>query len=352
MVVSETAYVIMTLYFESIDSETFILSLQNRLELSKEQAQTYLFELNDFLTSANSHMPSVSPDAISPKIPIAVFSKDYMFNEKTIRIHFDSEKLLKLIHPFLQHASVEHNNSSPDAIFDIFKSDGKLYLFKNTSIIDSFDIDKLHLLQGKFSIELTSSIYDNSEADWMATFHASTICNDKEAVMLIGDSGNGKSTLSAVLMAHGFDLLADDFTPMLAKNQHLYRFPAAISIKSGAFSMLENLFPDFKRYSLEKSNSKPINVKYLPPNSQFETGKKHFKCEKIVLVKYEIDHSPSFKECSSEKILQTLIPDSWISPHIEHSKLFLEWLKDLKFYELTYNTNAFAISKFQELFDN
>jgi len=185
----------------------------------------------------------------------------------------------------------------------------------------------------------------------MATFHASTISNKEEAIMIIGGSGNGKSTLSAVLMAHGFDLLADDFTPMLAKNQHLYRFPAAISIKKGAFALIGGLFDGFDALESEVSTSKHTTVKYLPPSKPFKSSKKHFECRKLVMVKYTSDVKSELRECSPEKILQTFIPDSWISPKPEHSKQFLDWLKDLKLYELTYSDNDFAVAKFKELFE-
>jgi len=71
----------------------------------------------------------------------------------------------------------------------------------------------------------------------------------------------------------------------------------------------------------------------------------------LVMVKYEKEAPSELRECTSEKILQTFIPDSWISPQPEHSKQFLHWLSILKFYELTYSDNEFAITKFKELFE-
>ena len=108
-------------------------------------------------------------------------------------------------------------------------------------------------------MELICLISNTTEQDWLGTFHASTISNGKEAIMLIGDSGNGKSTLSTLLITNGFHLVADDLTPMLSENQHVYNFPAAVSIKQGAFDVLRPLIKNFDSYpSVILNNSKGI----------------------------------------------------------------------------------------------
>lgn len=349
VVVSETTFQLLNAYLGSKNKETFIKYLKLHFNISYKQGMCYHTDLSNFLDDLNSEIKSVKIHSISKEIPNTDISKHYVFGECYIRINFSSEKLQQIIHPYLEHSSVKVGSDN-DLVFDMFSEKNLIYLFKNKTFIESYNIADYHFLQGKFAIELIASIYKNSESDWMATFHASTVCNDDEAIMIIGDSGNGKSTLSAVLMAHGYDLLADDFTPMLAENQHLYRFPAAISIKKGAFPLVENLFDGFSSAEMQMSTSKPIAVKYLPPSRPFKTSQKHFECHKIVMVKYDDKAISQLRECPSEKILETFIPDSWISPQVKHSKLFLNWLKDIKFYELIYSDNNFAVTKFKELF--
>ncbi|MEZ4801882.1 MAG: hypothetical protein R2797_03855 [Gelidibacter sp.] len=349
VVISATTYRLLSFFFESQNKETFIQQLQEYFNISENEAKSYFTDFSCFLDDLNPENHTLERKESISKIPSPKFSHQYNFDNSSIVINYGSEKLSQLIHPYLQHALIKDSKSAK-TVFDIFDDHGLLYLFKNKSFIGSYNMASFHFLQGKFAMELVTSIYDNSESDWLATFHASTVCNEEEAIMIIGDSGNGKSTLSALLMAHGFDLLADDFTPMLAKNQQLYRFPAAISIKKGAFKTIEDLFEDFKSLKSQKSNSKPITVKYLPPSKPFKSSQKQFECHKLVRVKYSENSLNELCKATSETILQTFIPDSWISPKSEHSKKFLDWLSNLKFYELTYNDNDFAIAKFKELF--
>jgi len=170
--------------------------------------------------------------------------------------------------------------------------------------------------------------------------------------MLIGDSGNGKSTLSAILMADGFDLLSDDFTPLYLNDQELYRYPAAISIKKGAFHIMEHKIKTFKTLKTYFNGPKNINIKYLPPLKDFQNSKKNLPCRKIVYIKYLKDHKSSFHKVSEEKILKTLIPQAWISPKPEHAKQFLNWLSNVDFYELLYSENEFAIRSLRNLSDD
>ncbi|MGJ8592073.1 MAG: hypothetical protein ACSHXF_05975 [Aquaticitalea sp.] len=350
VVLSSTAFLLLNAYIESKNQNAFIERLQKDFDISEAKAQDYFIEFTSFLSDLTIETSGDQPLIIPNSIPKTNILKQYVFGDAKVGINFSDPHILKLLHPYLQHASVE-NLTTIDFVFDIFEQDDHLHLYKNTKHIGSFKASNFHLLQGKFSMELVTSIYGNTESDWLATFHASTVCNEKEAIMIIGDSGNGKSTLSAVLMANGFDLLADDFTPMLAENQHLYRFPAAISIKKGAFSMIESLYDGFDMADHHQSHSKPVTVKYLPPSKPFKTSQKHFECQKLVRVKYAKNATSELKVCDSETLLQTFIPDSWISPQPEHSKQFLLWLKSLTFYELTYSDNDFAVSKFKELFE-
>lgn len=350
IIISTFIHSILNAYLEAGDEIAFIQNIQKQHNITQLEASDYSRELSDFLRDMNSVVKTDEKNSTSVAIPKSAISKHYAFGDSNFTINYSSDKLLLLIHPHLHHGSVE-KSSNNDTIFDIFFKNDLLYFYKNQSQIGTYMTKDFHFLHGKFAMELVASLYNNNESDWLATFHASTICNDKEAIMIIGDSGNGKSTLSALLMSNGLDVLADDFSPMLAENQNLYRFPAAISIKKGAFPIIDPLFRTFNTLEPHIHNSKPIAVKYLPPSQEFSGSRKNFECRKIVLVKYAENAPSDLKECPPEILLKTLIPDSWISPREDHSIQFLNWLTTLKFYQLTYSNNDMAIAQFKELFE-
>ena len=350
IVVSNILMAILDLYFASNNHEQFLKQLQSDLDISPHQAKVYYKEITELLSSSNRNSESDIKKHKSPLIPNQGIEEIYCFGDTSITINFGSEKIKAFIHPQWAHTTAKQTNTIVGN-FHIFKDGKYLYLFKDDVCIGHYPVGDYHLLQGQFALQLINALYQKNEVDWIATFHASTVCNDKEAIMIIGDSGNGKSTLSAVLMANGFDVLADDFTPLSAQNSEVFRFPSGISVKEGAFSMIQSMYPDFDKFPLYSSTSKNVNIKYIPPVKGFNQSKDHFPCTKIVYVKYDAQAKSQLKEIEIDDILKTLIPESWISPLASNSKLFLDWLKDLQCFELHYSDNATAVSKFSELFD-
>lgn len=338
--------------FLKVDNQTdFIEHTARTLNLTASNAEVYYSELNELLHSLNTtpELDRVEQDSIKMVSETGKINAFYSFGSIVINVRYNALPLHNLIHPQWAHASVLAVES-PSATVNLFQKDAFIYLYIHNNYIGHYPILEYHLLQGQCSLQLINILYKKTEADWIATFHASTVCNGKEAIMLIGASGNGKSTLAAVLMAHGFDVLADDYTPLSAENRELYRYPSGISVKEGAFPALRTLYPDFESYPLYESSSKHVGIKYIPPIKAMDEARSHFPCKTIVYVNYQPRATSELKKIGTAKILETLIPESWLSPLATNAELFLEWLKDLNCYELTYSNNDVAVSKFSELF--
>ncbi|MDB9961692.1 hypothetical protein OAD62_06305 [Oceanihabitans sp.] len=335
---------IVNAYLNCENEEEFYNTLKNSTNTNLK----FLFnEVSQLLYNCNK------PNELftSKKVTLGIFdnwlSHLYTVNDISFEINYSSESVKKLIHPQFQHISKIQSKTSPDTVFHIYLKNNQLHLFTNKVHISSFPKDEYHLLQGKFAMELLCLLTHKKEHDWLGTFHASTVSNNKEAIMLIGGSGQGKSTLSALLMANGFNLIADDFTPVLAKTQTIYNYPSAISIKEGAFKTLESYIKNFNNLETYIANTSKGNIRYLPANNS--GSPKDLNCNKIVLVNYEEHADVSIDTLNIEDALNVLIPDSWISPLPEHAKIFMNWLDSCNFYKLTYSKADDAISKFQTL---
>jgi len=48
--------------------------------------------------------------------------------------------------------------------------------------------------------------------------------------------------------------------------------------------------------------------------------------------------------------LETLIPESWLSPNPKHAKQFLDWLQTLAFYEITYSDTESVLKEIKTIF--
>jgi len=333
---------------ESRDS--FIVYMLQHFKMESDEANTLYDDITIFLNDINSNDDTNILQNNVPSVPTSYIEESYRFFEKIITIRFETELIKSLVHPQIAHHTIK-NNLQYDILFDIFKTDDDLHLLKNGIHVGSYKTQSFHFLQGRFALELTNTIHNTQIDNWIAAFHASTVANGKESIMIIGDSGNGKSTLSVLLMAHGLDILCDDFTPLYADDLKLYRYPAATSIKKGAFDALKPYLNNIDQLKTHTSGPKKVNIKYVPPIHNYEEVESYFPCHKIVYVKYNSEADNSLNRVSSGKVLETLIPDSWISPKEEHAVKFINWLKNVQCYELNYHSNDFAISKFRALFE-
>ncbi|MBO6881108.1 MULTISPECIES: hypothetical protein [Winogradskyella] len=304
--------------------------------------------LKTYLESCNASNTSSLEDSAEFNHSNSNITKYYSVNDKLITVNYDTELVKNTIHPALAHLEINKNNIDAQITFDIYLNKGQLSLFKNQQLITSVPQRDYHLLQGKFIMQLLCVMHDKKESDWVGTFHGSTISDGTNTILFIGNSGKGKSTLCALLSANGYELLADDVSPMLAKDGHIYHNPSAISIKEGAFSVLQPLITDFENLPITVFNKNKGPLRYLPCD---HPKKDNYPCKAIIMVNYEADAKTNVEPASIKTILETLIPDSWLSRHPLHAEQFLDWLKTVHLYQLTYSDTDSVITELSTIFN-
>lgn len=277
------------------------------------------------------------------------FIKYYKINNLIFKVAFNDELELSYVHPKFAHLVIEkpkHINYT----FSVFTKESNIYFYVDEEFIGGWTNKEIHFFQGKFSMELIQKIHNLKENEWLGVFHASAVSDGKKAMLFLGDSGNGKSTSLSLLQAHGFTCLADDFVPVDAKNQNVYSFPAAISIKKTSVPVLLPFYPELEtsaEYHFKRLNK---IVRYLQPNNSDYTT--FLPCENLVFIKYEKDSDIQINEITKMAAFEQLVPDSWLSPIANNSKIFLDWFSNLKCYQITYSDNTKMVNTVAKLFAN
>jgi hypothetical protein len=317
----------------SLSSKDFLTLITESLHVDVSIANKINKDISELLLEAKEFELKQNIKHPNPIKPCQLINY-YSFNNTIIKVGFDSEKTKSLIHQKYRHLAINHVNSY-DVEYAIFNSGDTLFIYKNNQIVGSWDSTQLHEFQGKFSMELICSFYNKTEHDWMGVFHASTISKNNRSIMFTGDSGNGKSTLVSILMANGYNVIADDFTPVLRTDFKTYCFPSAISIKEKSYNLIEQLYPELKSFNEYYINELKGNVKYLPPISK-ETSA---NCSSVIWVKYAEGKESSMKKVSIKDALKKILPDAWISNKEVNANAFLKWIEKTTFYELNYSDN-------------
>ncbi len=287
------------------------------------------------------------------EIPINITSfntfKYYQINGLVFKIEFQTDFEVYLIHPKFAHLEIEHSENF-DHHYQVFTKDNYTSLVINNTFIDSWHIKDIHYFQGKVSMYIVQQIHKKKEDEWLGVFHASGIGNNHNSLLLLGDSGNGKSTSLALLQASGLTCLADDFVPVDAKQQHIFTFPSAISIKKNSLETLLPIYPELNNSA--EFNFKRLKkiVRYLPP--KITDYNKNLPCKNIVFIKYEKDSNLKFNSILKTEAFERLIPDSWISNKTENVSVFFNWFENLNCYQLTYSNNEKMITTIKNLLNN
>lgn len=333
------------LILNKIDSDKFPIkiSLLKQNKINSKKLKHIKDDIKNLLEECNIEYDDTnSPMSFSIADEYTHYSK-FRFNERVVKIEYSDERLKLLIDPKFVHLNCNENE---ETTFKIVEKNKKINLFKNDKFLGSWGSKKMHEFQGKVSMELTSFFHGMSNYDWTAVFHGSSLCKENIGLMLTGDSGSGKSSLSAILMTDNFALIADDFSPMDDKGIH-YNFPSAISIKEGFYSEAKKLYKSFQELNEYYINDIKGNVKYLPDYS----GKSILKsnCKTILNVKFGSGLKNEIKSINKGKALENILPDAWISSDIKDANAFINWVKSSSFYDLTYNDNNEAIKMINEI---
>lgn len=274
--------------------------------------------------------------------------KFYKVSDVVFKVSFQTEREAFWIHPKFAHLEIEPQQKV-NTHYQVYSKDNNTFLFVDNLYIGSWTLEDIHFFQGKFSMELVQKIHNKKEKEWLGVFHASAVANQEHSVLLLGDSGNGKSTSLALLQANGFTCLADDFVPIDANKQEVYSFPSAISVKKNSIPILLDYYPELKKlyeYQLKSHNK---IVRYLPSNNS--DYKQHLPCKALVFIKYQPDIGLKLDHISILDAFERLVPDSWLSPEPENAKIFLDWVVHLPCYEIVYSDNKKMIETITELFD-
>jgi len=348
VIVDEHINELINLFVTNTEKSGFISAASDTIGVTHSQSEIFYNEINQ-LFSNNALDEKNTNQTIPFDASLRAYSETYIVNDTTLQVNYSHKRVKEILHPQIAHLVSEKSNNVPQTIFDIFYANNTLYFYKNTVLIDSYEEKNYHVLQGNFCMQLLCVLHGKTEGDWLGTIHASTVTNDKEAILVIGKSGRGKSTFTAHAMAAGMNLVADDFSPILAKNKQVYTYPGAISIKSGAFESLSKNIPGFDTLPLIFKGQEKGSVKFVVP-FQKDGSKQSYPCKIMVSICYKPQSKTELKEISFSKAMEIFVPDSWISPKEIHAQEFMNWIESLSFFELTYSNTPEALEVFSKLF--
>nr|WP_320023645.1 hypothetical protein [uncultured Draconibacterium sp.] len=333
------------------DPQNKIIELcYRKFEIDKEQISSLIEEiqktLSELLNSYQKKAFKLSGNLVDFTSKEYVVRKYYNINNIKFFVEYESPRAVEINHPKFSNFEIQAVDQF-DHHIKVFHQYNTFSLQVNGKNRGAWNDQDDHFLGGKFSMEILQQLYHKEENEWLGVFHAAGISNGKKCILFLGDSGNGKSTLSALLMAAGFEVLSDDFLPVVKENKQVCRFPAAISVKKSAIPILSTCFPELD-HSTEYSNQAANKIfRFLPQN---KTDLCCVPCVALVFVKYNPNSVIQLSKLQKDVAFQKLVPDSWISPLEDNVKDFFQWFDNLPCCQLNYSDNEAMIATVKSIF--
>ncbi|MES2754502.1 MAG: HprK-related kinase A [Pseudomonadota bacterium] len=126
------------------------------------------------------------------------------------------------------------------------------------------DAYPLPLAQGLLAAEMAMNLQVALGWRRHLLLHAACVERDGRALLITGDSGSGKSTLAALLSAHGWRLMGDEFALLDLATGAVHAFPRMISVKNAAIPVVAAALPDARSGPLLAGTPKGAIRHFVP----------------------------------------------------------------------------------------
>ena len=132
---------------------------------------------------------------------------------------------------------IEVQREAADVLLQVVEHEGRVHLFRDRGWVLSCSPDELPvMLKG----QLLTEVLDRSAYE--LALHAAALIKNDRIVLLCGNPGAGKTTLTMALLHAGFGFAADDVT-LLDSRGYGVGLPFAPAVKAGAWPLLAKYCP-------------------------------------------------------------------------------------------------------------
>lgn len=283
-------------------------------------------------------------DAFRNWLNLGLVEASWLFDERhraTVRIGgcdfairaSDDQLLQQLLSIF---AEISPPCGEANDIYDVVKDGDQGYVFQNEKCVLRTPADEL---VPAFKALLTARIIERNSPS--VAFHAACMFWRGRGLLVSGPPGAGKSILTFHLLGAGFAYASDDVT-LIAPDGAAAGIPFAMTLKSGAWPIIENACPGLRELHIHKRGDGKL-VRYMTPPDQTQHGS--FPVGWILFIERSPGGGARFEPLSQIETMErwissTYAVDGRLSNHAFHS--LRQTLNKARSFRLLYENAAQA----------
>lgn len=206
---------------------------------------------------------------LPPYVPVEGPAQTYSMGDRLVSIRCADPVLRAFLGQGLAPLRTDASDRMPDAQIEITGRDPGYAVFRDGEAV--WRECGLDLARHLVLVEALEAFFGEDRI--AAVLHAGAVSLGHEALVLAGDTGCGKTTLTLGLVNAGCAFLADDLTPLLADGPRVGAYPVRMNLKPGSWDLDE-----VRAQGLDASAPRPIDdidVRLLSPHPQADPGETH-----------------------------------------------------------------------------
>jgi hypothetical protein len=260
-----------------------------------------------------------------------VFEQVYSLLGVTLRVRFTSREQEALVHPILSHLRVD--DQAPHLVFEIVQHGGAFVVFRDGNECASCKslVQLAPLIKG----EVWSAAINAQE--FFLGVHAGVVGTNSGCILIAGNSGTGKSTLTAVLMNAGYQYFSDEFA-LLHADLQVTGVPLALCVKRSGLEPLVRYYPELCVLPVH-TRFDGKQVVYLPPSrASFPELEQPNPVRGAVFPIYSPGAPAVCRALGKTEALRRLFAYTVVCRNINAQRIqaLLAWLDDAALIELTF----------------
>ena len=175
--------------------------------------------------------------------------------------------------------------------------------------------------------------------------HAGVVSDGDSCVLLPGAPGSGKSTLTAALVASGYQYLSDEVALLQEHTLNVRPLPLALTVKAGSLPLLSQLYPGLRKLRTHIRQDDRV-VRYLaPPGRVMADPQRDQPVTRIVFPR--VAEETRLRRISRPDALQRLLRECLVLPEwldADKVRRLVCWMRAVDCYDLSVSSLADAVS--------
>ena len=141
--------------------------------------------------------------------------------------------------------------------------------------------------------------------------HGAVVERDGRALVLLGRTGSGKSTLCAALTISGWRLLSDELTMIVPGTLDVVPLPRPMSLKNDSIAVVRGLAPDVQFGPITRTVRKGLIAHMRPPRESVQRMSERAEASQFLFVRYEAGSPTTWRPIAPGQALIELARQSF-----------------------------------------